>query len=178
MCLLNYRITRLPNYNFPYQKLLRRVSADVGFVAVGCRGAGLRIGFRGLPGRVQSAGAVVALLFYVVVLRQRRDQSRSRGQLADPLQNDFGAAVVEFYRTMDFNDLSRQASDVAYIFEVVREDHDSKWASQLIFAEVDEVHTSGADFHAQDFSRHALDFSDVLFRVANGEAVGGDRCCG
>ncbi|MFZ0540815.1 MAG: hypothetical protein WA671_10270 [Candidatus Sulfotelmatobacter sp.] len=35
------------------------------------------------------------------------------------------------------------------------------------------MHTPGADFHAQHFSRYALDFSDVLFGVTDGKTVGG-----
>jgi hypothetical protein len=47
----------------------------------------------------------------------------------------------------------------------------------LIFAEINEVNTSGTDFHAQDFAHHALGFADMLAGILNGEAVGGgDRC--
>jgi hypothetical protein len=48
----------------------------------------------------------------------------------------------------------------------------------VIFAEINEVHSLGAGFDAQDFSRYALGFSNVLFGFANGEAVGGGGCCG
>jgi hypothetical protein len=68
--------------------------------------------------------------------------------------------------------LSCEAADVAYIFKIGREDHDREWAGHLILAEVHEMHAFGADFHAQNFSRHAFGFSDVLAGLANGEAVG------
>ncbi len=72
---------------------------------------------------------------------------------------------------MDFDHLSGEAADVAYIFQVVREDHYGERASHLVFAEVDEVDASGSDFHAQDFSHHALGFADVLAGGLDGEAV-------
>jgi hypothetical protein len=54
----------------------------------------------------------------------------------------------------------------------VRKDYDGERASHLIFAEVDEMYASGTNFHAQDLSRHTLRFSDLLFRVTDGKAVG------
>ena len=77
---------------------------------------------------------------------------------------------------MDFDHLSGEAADVAYVFQVVREDHDSEGAGHLIFTEVDEVDASGSDFHAQDFAYHTFGFADVLAGGLNREAVGGEGC--
>jgi hypothetical protein len=79
---------------------------------------------------------------------------------------------------VDFDDLSGEAADVAYIFKVGREDHDRKRAGHLIFAEIDEVHAPGAGFHPQHFADDAFGFADVLAGVANGKAIGGGCGCG
>jgi hypothetical protein len=50
----------------------------------------------------------------------------------------------------------------------LREDHHGKGAGHLVFAEIHEVHSFGAGFHAQDFSSHAFGFSDVLAGFTNG----------
>ena len=43
----------------------------------------------------------------------------------------------------------------------------------MLFAEVEEVNSFGADFYADDFSRDALGFADVLAGFVDGDAVGG-----
>jgi hypothetical protein len=58
----------------------------------------------------------VAAIFDVVVLGQRRDHGGTSGDLADAVENDLRAAVVEFDRSMNFNRSAFEPSDVADIF--------------------------------------------------------------
>jgi hypothetical protein len=58
------------------------------------------------------SGAVVALLLYVLVLGEGRDHGGSVGELADAAQDDFGAAVVEFYFFVNLDELAGEAADV------------------------------------------------------------------
>src|SRR5580704_7069848 len=62
---------------------LWRVLIRAGLVAV--RRSSRRLGFHfgGFLGWTQSAGAIVAWVFHIIVLRQRRDQSCAASQLAD-----------------------------------------------------------------------------------------------
>jgi hypothetical protein len=74
---------------------------------------------------------------------------------------------------VNFDDASCKAADVAYIFKLGSEYHDSKRLGRLLFAELNEMHAFCADLHLQNFSGYAFRFTDVLLGVANGEAV---RC--
>jgi len=114
----------------------------------------------------------VALLFYVVVLGKRRDHSGAIGELADAAQDDFGAAVVEFYFSVNLDQLSGQAADVADIFQVGGEDDDAERASHLVLAEVDVVDAFASSFDAEDFSGDAFVFADVVGGFLDGDAVG------
>jgi hypothetical protein len=77
--------------------------------------------------------------------------------LADAVQNDFGAPVIQLDRPVNFDDASCQAADVAYIFKV-----DRKRLGRLLFAELNEMHAFSADLHIQKFSGYAFRFTDVL----------------
>jgi hypothetical protein len=63
---------------------------------------------------------------------------------------------------VNFDDASCQAADVAYIFKVGSEYHDSKRLGRLLFAELNEMHAFSADLHIQNFSGYAFRFTDVL----------------
>ncbi len=78
---------------------------------------------------------------------------------------------------MNLDDLPLETPDIAYILKVSREDHDGKWASHLIRAEIHKVHAFRADFHPQDFTGYALGLSDVAARLADGDAVRGECRC-
>ena len=56
------------------------------------------------------------------------DQGGSPSDLADALQDDFGATVIELDGAADFDGPSDEAADVAHIFQVRREDHDREGA--------------------------------------------------
>ena len=121
----------------------------------------------------QASGTEVATIFHVVVLRQRRNHGGAAFDLADAVQDDFGAAVVGFEGSVDFDGAAGEAADVADVFQVVRKDDDCEGTRHLVFTEIEEVDTFGADFYADDFSRHAFGFSDVLSGLVNGDAVSG-----
>jgi hypothetical protein len=73
---------------------------------------------------------------------------------------------VDFYRA------SRESADVANIFQIVGEYDHCKRAGHGIFTEIKEVHAFGAGFNADDFTRNALGFADVLAGLVDGNAVG------
>ena len=93
--------------------------------------------------------------------------------MADAVQNDFGAPVLQLDQPVNFDDASCKAADVAYIFKVGSEYHDRKRLGRLLFAELNEMLGFSADLHIQNFSSYAFRFTDVLLGVANREAV---RC--
>jgi hypothetical protein len=59
------------------------------------------------------SGAVVALLLYILGFEEGRDHGGSTGEMADAAQDDFGAAVVEFYISVNLDELAAEAADVA-----------------------------------------------------------------
>src|SRR5580704_17272532 len=152
---------------------LWRVLIRAGLVAIS--GSSRRLGFHfgRLLWRTQSAGAIVAWFFHIVVLRQRRDQGCAASQLADTVQDDFGAAVVKLHRAPDLDDPSCEPAHVTDVLQVGREDYDREGASGLILAEIHEVDALGADFHAHNLSRDAFIFADVPAGFAERETVRG-----
>ena len=92
-------------------------------VAVSRSGIGLGFRLRGFLGGADTTGAVVAGFFYIVFFGQRRDEGGSSGDLADALEDNFGAAVVEFDGVADFDGASGEAADVADVFQVRSEDY-------------------------------------------------------
>ena len=120
-------------------------------------------------------GAVVAAVFDVVVFGQGWDHGGTAGDLADTVEYDFRAAVVEFDVSMNLNHAAFQPADVANIFQSGGEDYDRERASHLIFAEVEEVGSFCADLDPEDLSRDASGFSDVLICFVNGDAIGSGK---
>ena len=90
------------------------------------------------------------------------DHGRDPIDLADAIEDDFGAAVIDLDRSVDLDRLAGQPSHVANIFQIVREDNDGEWTRQLIFAEIEEVDALFFDSYAKDFASYAFGFSDVL----------------
>jgi hypothetical protein len=156
----------------PRTVLLRRFFA-FRVVAIGGGAIGCRLNLGRFLGGTEVSGAVVSGLFHIVVFGERRDEHRSSSNLADALEDNFGAAVVEFHGAADFNGAAGETANVTDIFQVGRKDYDGEGAGHLIFAEVEEVNAPCPDFYAQDFAGHALGFANVLARFADGEAVGG-----
>ena len=122
------------------------------------------------------AGAEVAAVFDIVVLGEWRDEGGTACDLADAVEDDLSAAVVEFYRTMDFDGAACEAADVADIFQVVGEDDDREGTSHLIFAEVEKVDAPRADLYPKDFTGYALVLADVLAGFVNRNTVGSEEC--
>ena len=121
------------------------------------------------------SGAIVACFFDVVFFGQRWNQGGSSSDLADAFEDDFGAAVVEFDGSADFDGAAGETADVSYILQIVGEDDYREGAGHLVFAEVEEVDAFGADFDAEDFAGHALGFAYVLSGFVDGEAVGSEH---
>ena len=92
--------------------------------------------------------------------------------MADAAQDDFGAAVVEFYFSVNLDELPGEAADVADIFQVGREDDYAEGAGHLVLAEVDVVDAFASSFYAEDFSGDAFVFADVVGGFLDGDAVG------
>ena len=98
------------------RRLLRRFVFYV--VAIGCGWVGDRFRCFQFPG-MQMPGAVMAAVFDVVILGQRRQQSRASAHLADPAQNDFCAALIEFHRAVNFDSTSGETANIADISQIV-----------------------------------------------------------
>jgi hypothetical protein len=120
-----------------------------------------------------ASGAEVAAIFYVVVFGEQRNRGGAPSNLADAVQDDFRAAVVNFNGSVNFDGATLKAPDVADIFQSGREDHDRERAGYLIFAEVEETDAFIPDSYFEDFARHAFGFTHVLARFVNRYAVGG-----
>ena len=73
---------------------------------------------------------------------------------------------------MNFNRATRQPPHIAYVFQVVRENHDRERARYLIFAEIEEVNARTTHFHPQHFSGYATGFADMLTGFSYGNAIG------
>jgi hypothetical protein len=148
------------------------VALGVRVFAEGCGVGGGGLRFFWFLRSAHAARAVVALFFYVVVLGQGRDHGGTVGELADAAQDNFGAAVVEFYFSVNLNELSGEAADVADIFQVGGEDDHAEGASHLVLAEVDVVDAFDSSLDAEDFSGDAFVFADVVGGFLDGDAVG------
>src|SRR5579871_2046623 len=144
-------MTRLPNS----QSIL------ILFVAVSASGRRLLLWSFQLLRRVNAAGAVVALLFHVVIFGQRGDERRSGGQLADAVEDDFCAPLVQLDRAVNFDGLAGETADIADVFQIGGEDDDREGAGHLVFAEVDEVNALRSDFHAYHFAGDAFGLADM-----------------
>src|SRR5712691_11781553 len=66
-------------------------------VAVGGGSVGFGFGFGWFFGGPEVTGAVVAAIFHVVVLGERRNHGTASCNLADAVEDDFSAAVVELH---------------------------------------------------------------------------------
>ena len=118
------------------------------------------------------SSAEVTAIFYVVIFGKRGNHGGAPRDLADTVQDDLRAAVVEFNGTVNFDGAPSQAADVADIFQSGREDYDREGAGHLILAEVEEMNALNPDSYFEDFARDALGFTHVLVRLVNGDAVG------
>ena len=121
------------------------------------------------------AGAVVASIFYVVVLGQRWDHGRSAADLADAVEDNLRSAIVEFDRPLNLDHATGQPTHVANISKTVGEYDDGEWACHLIFAKVQKVNAGRTYFYAEDFAGHTAGFADMLAGLADRDAVGGNE---
>ncbi len=119
------------------------------------------------------SSAVVAAILDVVILGQWRDHGGASGDLADVVQDDFRAAVVEFYCSVDFDGAAGQAANVADIFQSGREHYYAERASRLFLAEVEEVNSLRAHLNFEDFAGNTFRFANVLAGFVDGDAIGG-----
>src|SRR5580658_851227 len=149
------------------------------FHVVGRGGVGRGRGLGRLLGGTKMAGAIVTAVFDVVVLRQGWNHGGAAGDLADAIEHDLSAAVVEFDGAVNLDGAAREAAHVADIFQAGREDHDREGAGHLLFAEVEEVNSFRADFNAQHLSGYAFGLADMLTGFVYGDAIGGvESWCG
>jgi len=142
------------------------------FNIVGRRGVGRRFRLCRLFRRPEASRAVVAAVLDIVGLGHRRDHGSSAGDLTNAVENNLWSPVVEFDRTVDFDDAACQTPHIANIFQIVRENHDRERARHLIFAEVEKVNACGTHSNAQDFAGHAPGFADMLTGFSYGNAIG------
>ena len=88
-------------------------------------------------------------------------------------QDYFRAAVVESYGAVNLDEVSlREAAHVANISKIRCENNQRERTRRLLFAEADEVDSFCSGLHAQDFTRNAFGFAEVLGGFVNGETVG------
>ena len=120
----------------------------------------------------------MAAILHVVVLRKRRDHGGAAFDLADAVQDDFGAALVGFYGSADFDGAPGETADVADIFQVVGENHDRERTGHSIFTEVKEVNALVPDVDADDLPGYAFRFANVLAGFVDRDAVGCGRGAG
>jgi hypothetical protein len=83
----------------------------------------------------------VAAIFHAVILRKWWDHGRATGNLVDVVEDDFGAAFVEFHGSVNFNGAPGQPTHVANVFQSGLEDHHRERAGQLILAEVQKMNS-------------------------------------
>jgi hypothetical protein len=74
---------------------------------------------------------------------------------------------------VDFDGASRQAANVADIFQSGLEHHHPERAGHLILAEVEKMNSFIPNSYFQDLARNASGFAHVLTRLVNGDAVRG-----
>ena len=90
-------------------------------------------------------------------------------------QDDLRAAVVVLHRSVDFNRSPFELAYISDVFEVVRENHNRKWAGVEILTEVEEGDSLAALFDIEDGAANALGRPDVLVRVREGDTIGRSR---
>lgn len=120
----------------------------------------------------------MAAVLDIVVFGQRWDHRRAAFDLSDSSENDFGPAVVGLDAASDLDGAADQTAYVPNIFQIVSEDNDREWTRHLVFTEVEEVNSFGADFHPHHFAGYAFGFSDVLPSFIGGNAVGRKQASG
>lgn len=124
-------------------------------------------------GRPKTSSAVVASVFHVIILGEGWDHGGAAVDLADAAQDDFGAALVSFYGSTDFDGASGETADIADIFQVMRKNYDRERTAHDIFTEVQEVNAFVSNVDADDLPGDAFRFADVLDGFVDGNAVGG-----
>ena len=133
----------------------------------------MRFGLLGFLAGIEPAGAEAAAILHIVVFGERRDHGGAAFDLADAVQDDFGAAIVHFQGAADLDAASREQADVADVFEIIRKDYDCERTGHCVLAEIQEVNTLVAYLHLQHLSGDAFGFSYVLGGFVDGEAVSG-----
>ncbi len=120
----------------------------------------------------------MASILDVVVPGQGRDHGGAAINLTDAAEDDFRVAIVGLHGSADGDGPAFQMAHVANIFEVVGENNYGERASDLVFAEIQEMDTPGTHVHPQDCSGDTFRFAYVLPGIVNGDAVrsvGGGR---
>lgn len=140
-------------------------------VAVRRGGVGLGFGLRRLLARTQTSRTKVAAVFNVVGFGEWRDHSGATGDLADAVQNDFGARVIELDRAVNFDRVASEAANVADVFQIGREDHNREGAGHLILTEIEEMNAFRANFDVQHFPGDAFGLADVLVGLVDRDAI-------
>jgi hypothetical protein len=115
----------------------------------------------------------VALVFYVVILRQAWNPQALSTELPQLLEHNLGPSVVLFHRTMNFDHFILQLAHVPDAFQIVSKDHHGEWTHHGILAEIKECDTPSRVFYANYLAADALVFAYVLARFNNGNAVCG-----
>jgi len=123
-------------------------------------------------------GTEVATILDIVILGQWRDHGCAAGDLANAVQDDLRASVVEFHGAVNLDRSTCQASDVSNVFQAGRKDHNCEGAGHLVFTKLEEVDSLGSNFDPEDLSGDATGFADMLIRFVNGDAIGGAEAGG
>ena len=84
-------------------------------VAIGRGGIGNGFRFGRFLGRPKVPGAVVPAIFNIVILGKRRDHCGASSDLANAVENDFRAPVVEFHQAVNFDGAPGQTANIANI---------------------------------------------------------------
>ena len=141
-------------------------------VAIGSRRVGLEFGLLGFLAGIDSSGAVVALLFHIVVFRQWGNQGGASAKLADAVEDDFGASLVHLHGPVHFDGATFQPVHVAHIFQVVGEDNHGEWAGCLVFTEVYKMNAFDSYSYPEYLAGDAFDLAHVVAGILNGDAIG------
>lgn len=118
----------------------------------------------------ESAGAEFAAAFNVILLGKGRDVGGVPAQLPQAPQHDLGAAVVAFDLAFNFDLLSLQLPDIAYMLQIAGKHHNGERADAEVVAKVEEMDAAAAELHLENFPGDAAVGTNVFLGIGKGNA--------
>ena len=119
----------------------------------------------------EGPSAELSLAFDVILLGNRRDTCGVAKQLAWPLQDDLGPAVVILDMAPDLNVAPGELAHIAHLLQVSCKHDDRERTCVIVLAEIKKMHSSIPLLYAKNSSSYTLRGADVLARVSEGDAI-------